>query len=236
MELLKLLIFSCFLLALIFIYLLDLINYYKIYLLFFAQPCKLKTVKTGLVKLAGTLESLPQDPDLSPPTDCVWWQKREINNNYQPWKVVKKANNIPLKLNDGTGICYIFPGNAEITCKHNFEWQETKTSHTHFYQAALLKEGDYLYVIGQLNTMNLHGQDFTKLEDMFGEIIIKDLKKEQKNTIYYLTASSGIPYILSVEKEPILTTSTKENLIIKCILNIVGILFFTAILFFIFIF
>lgn len=182
---------------------------------------KLSCANSGLVELKGNLLAIPNHSVTSygSTTPCLWWsykkeQQYRGSKGRKHWKIIDtQISNAPLKFNDGTDICYIFPDAADIKCKRRARWKHYEKSGTGFFSPTTtyriteeyLVEDDFLYVLGNLKTINL--LESQKTTNSTSTIIALDIyeklmkiKEPQQTTIHYIAKDTDF-FVLSARKE-----------------------------------
>lgn len=105
----------------------------------------------GYVELAGRARQiLPLTSPLSG-TPCVWFRYWVyVKDGSNIWRLADyKSSEQEFELEDGTGRCLVDPAEAEIMMAE----RHSKIRNDHRYIEQLLRQGQHLYVLGQLETI-----------------------------------------------------------------------------------
>ena len=90
----------------------------------------IRSASQGFTELVG-VGRLLSEPLTSPLTalPCLWWSynieryKKGSDNNAGTWvSVERRTSKVPFNIDDGTGLCQIFPDGAELTSRHKQQW------------------------------------------------------------------------------------------------------------------
>lgn len=120
----------------------------------------------GYVELTGHGQQFGRTPLLGrlTRTPCLWYRYRiEQHTARNKWQVLDSGeSDDSFLLSDGTGVCVVDPGPAEIITGHCDQWHE----HDHRYTEWKLLEDDPLYVIGQFRTRGGSSLEFDTREEL----------------------------------------------------------------------
>ena len=133
---------------------------------------KIRSAHQGYVEIIGAamnrdgegplISRLGQSP-------CLWYRYRieryERSGKNSRWRTLEqRSSERPVRINDGTGDCYIFPDRAEVTTHRKRTWHGSQRypdggeggfsllGRRYRYTEELLCSDDLLYVIGQFET------------------------------------------------------------------------------------
>lgn len=135
---------------------------------------KIRSAHQGYVEIIGAAEDREGEPPLQSrlgQAPCLWYRYRieryERSGKNSRWRTLEKdSSNRPVRINDGTGNCYVFPDRAEVTTHRKRTWHGSSRYPTgtqggfsllgrrYRYTEELLCSGDLLYVIGQFQTQH----------------------------------------------------------------------------------
>ena len=90
----------------------------------------IRSASQGFTELVGVGKPLAE-PIISPLTSlpCLWWRynieryKKRHGSQAGSWVSVKRqTSEMPFNIDDGTGLCQIFPAGAELSSRHKHRW------------------------------------------------------------------------------------------------------------------
>lgn len=127
---------------------------------------KCRSAAPGYVALAGRQKSVPGHPMVAPLTSqpCTWWSYtiETRDGNGDGWVTTEqKSSNIPLLLDDGTGMLMINPEGADVNPVTRDRWRGddpwprfppsmSMPNGSYRYTETRMQDGDPLYVTGLL--------------------------------------------------------------------------------------
>ncbi len=136
-------------------------NYWRLLKITEAPISSIAAAAQGYIELHGraSIEKPLKTPFIGTP--CVWYRARVYVNTYNDSRSNEPTGTRLLEyvesdqifqLNDGTGICHINPEGAEIIAIQ----KRTQMRNDHRYVEEYLPAGQYIHVLGHLNTLHNH--------------------------------------------------------------------------------
>ena len=105
-------------------------SYKKFRLIEDIPTSRIRSASQGFTELVG-VGRLLAEPLTSPLTSlpCLWWRytieryQKSSSKNAGSWVTVEsKTSDAPFNIDDGTGMCKIFPAGAELSSRHKERW------------------------------------------------------------------------------------------------------------------
>lgn len=159
-------IFSAVLSVIVIIVFYQMVKHYKYARLIENVPtAKIRSAPQGYVELIGTARLMDGPPIISPVsgTRCVWFRYtiEEQVTEYEGkgrirtrWKVIKKHSSDDIFLLDDTSDqCVIDPDDAKVITKRKNRWYKRDSFPARRYTEWTVLEGDYLYALGDFQTV-----------------------------------------------------------------------------------
>lgn len=154
---------------------------------------KIRSAPQGYVELIGTTKLMDGPPIISPVsgTRCVWFRYtiEEQVTEYEGkgriksrWKVIKKHSSDDIFLLDDTwDQCVIDPDDANVITKRKNRWYKRDTFPARRYTEWTILEGDYLYALGDFQTVA--SVEDTSLKNMM-TATLKDWKQDANDLLH----------------------------------------------------
>ena len=112
---------------------------------------RIASAAQGYVELLGKARPLPDGPQISPMSGlpCLWYRYQLYRRVANRWEYDGEwESEAPFLLDDGSGVCQVDPGGADILSSH----RESRRVGDRRYVEWLLLEGDRLYALGEFST------------------------------------------------------------------------------------
>ena len=163
----------------------------------------IRSASQGFTELVG-VGKLLAEPLVSPLTSlpCLWWRynieryEKGDGDEAGAWTSVKRqTSEMPFNIDDGTGLCQVFPAGAELSSRHKHRWYGNSLNpNQHFigkpsgsstylnrlalggfgrryrFTEYLILDGDPLYVLGHFKT-DATGHRTLSVDKVMGDIL-----------------------------------------------------------------